>query len=384
MDHGISGGDVRFIEILKRIKNLDKVIITPLIGKRICEQNKIKANFILTTKEPYATNIVFTYLKRLIKALFLKIEIRDNDIIYSTSDFFTDTFPAFIWKLENRKAKWIVCIFLIVPSLFRDYSRTFIKNKFSMPTYRRILYFISQQLTISLGKRWADQILVLNKMDKAYLVYGRGIDESKVSIVNGGIDHTHIDSLKTKEIIYDGIFLGRFHPQKGIFDLIKIWKLVCEKKLNGKLCIIGDGPTSYVEKIRALIKANNLSNNIELVGFKLDDEKFLLLKSSNIFLCTSYYESFAIVIAEAMACGLPVVAYDLPVYEDIYGNNISKVPLGNINQFADAVVNFLNNDEIRKSFGLEGKKFIQKYNWDEIAEKEYQLMRRLGSACKSV
>ena len=372
---GMSGGDVRFIEIFKRIKYLDKVIVTSLVGRRICEHNNLKAPFVITTKELLSSNIVFTDFVRIVKALFLKMEIKDRDIIYSTSDFLTHTFPAFVWKLRNRKAKWIVCIFLLVPTLFKDYSRNYSKtNNFSMPGFKRILYFLGQQLTLFLGRRWADQILVLNKMDKEYLVKNRGIAESTISVVNGGVDYGHLKTLsgeKTKA--YDGIFLGRFHPQKGIFDLIKIWKLVCNKKPEARLCMIGGGLPSLEEKVKALIKENNLCENIELVGFKQGDEKFLLLKSSSIFLCPSYYESFAIVVAEAMACGLPVVAYNLPIFNDIYGENILKVPLGDI-KFADAVINLLNNDGFRRSFGLEGQKFVQKYDWDEIAEKEYQLM----------
>jgi glycosyltransferase involved in cell wall biosynthesis len=277
--------------------------------------------------------------------------------------------------LRNKKAKWFVCIFLVVPALFRDYTRSFSKNNgFSLPTFRRLLYFLGQQFTIFWGKRWADQILVLNKRDKEYQVETTSIDVSKVSVVNGGVDYSHIKSLETNTILYDGIFLGRFHAQKGSFDLIKIWKLVCYKKPNAKLCIIGSGPKSLVEKITTTIKENGLSNNIALVGPKTGDEKFLLLKSSSIFLCPSYYESFAIVIAEAMACGLPVVAYDLPIYDDIYGEHICTVPLGNFTKFAFTVENFLNNDQLRVAFGEESQEFVQKYDWDKIAEREYQII----------
>jgi len=372
---GMSGGDVRFIEIFKRIKYIDKVIVTSLIGRRICEHNKLKAPFIITTKELQAKNILFTDFVRIIKTLFLKVKIRDNDIIYSTSEFFMDTFPAFVWKLRNRKAKWIVCVFLLVPNLFKDYSKTFSKtNSYSMPSINRLLFFLSQELTLFLGKRWVDQILVLNKMDKEYLVKNRGIAESTISVVNGGVDYNHLKSLIGEKTTYDGVFLGRFHPQKGIFDLIRIWKLVCDKKPEARLCIIGGGSPLFIEKVKAVIKENNLCDNIELVGSKLGDEKFLLLKSGGIFLCPSFYESFAIVVAEAMACGLPVVAYNLPIFNDIYGENILRVPLGDINKFADAVINFLNNDELRRSFGLKGQKFVQKYDWNEIAEKELQLI----------
>jgi len=375
-----SGGDVRFIEIFKRIKHLDKVIVTPLVGRRICEHNNLNGTFVVTTKELQASKVVFTYFVRIVKALFLKMEIKDKDIIYSTSDFLTDTFPASIWKLRNAKANWTICIFLLVPTLFKDYSRGYSEaNRFSMPSIKRILYYISQQLTIFLGRRWADQILVLNRMDKEYLVKSRGIPESKISVVEGGVDYSHLKNLKgDKAEAYDGIFLGRFHSQKGIFDLIKIWKLICNKKPEARLCVIGDGPQSLVKKIEKLIKEENLHKNIDLIGPKTGDEKFLLLKSGSVFLCPSYYESFAIVIAEAMAYGLPVVAYDLPIYHDIYEEHILKVPSDDISKFADAVLHLLSNGELRRSFGLKGQEFVQRYDWGRIAEKEYQIMTRKG------
>lgn len=371
----ISGGDQRFIEIFKRMNNFSKFIITPLIGKEICERNKVRATFFITTREPRVTNVILTYFLRIMRVLSINLEIRENDIIYSTSDFLLDTFPAFIWKLQNKNAKWIVCIFLIVPSLFRDYSKSYVKNNsFSLPSFGRILYFLSQRLTMFLGKRWADKTLVLNNIDKKFLVDNIGFAESLVRVVNGGVDYKHIQSLKANgKISYDAVFLGRFHPQKGIFDLIKIWRLVCDKKPDAKLCIIGSGSSLFLEKVRNLVKKNNLLSNVELVGLKLGDEKLLLLKSSRLFLCPSYYESFAIVIAEAMACGLPVVAYNLPIYEGIYGKNIVRVQLGNIHQFADAVITFLDDNNLRKTFGLDSEKFVDRYNWDKIVEEEYTL-----------
>ncbi len=376
---GSSGGDVRFIEIMKRLEekgDIDLTVVTSKLGKDFCTESDLNAVFKITTQEREIKNVVLLYARRIISTLFLGLCIKRGTVLYSTSDFLLDTFPAFIWKLRNKRAKWIVCIFLIVPSLFRDYSKSFVKNNsFSLPSLGRILYFLSQRLTIFLGKRWANKILVLNNIDKEYLVNNIGLKESLVSVVNGGVDYRHIQSLKTnKKILYDAVFLGRFHPQKGIFDLIKIWKLVCDKKPDAKLCIIGSGPSPLVQKVRILIKENNLFENVELVGFKLGDEKLLLLKSSRLFVCPSYYESFAIVIAEAMACGLPVVTYNLPIYEGIYGKNIVKVPLGSIHQFADAVITLLNNDNLREAFELEGEKFVERYNWDEIAEREFQLM----------
>jgi glycosyltransferase involved in cell wall biosynthesis len=380
----LSGGSIRLIEIMKRISKEKDVNLYVISSKSMCNtfmKNGVKANykispFFLKNSSRFSSSLLDSVF-RTIQASLSSLPAKKG-ILYSPSDFLWDTFPAFFWKLRKRKMKWILCIFLVVPNLFKDYTLSFDKkNKVSVPTPQRLLYFLSQQFTISWGKHWADQILVLNNLDKEYLVFNKGVDESKVNVVNGGVDYDHINSLKTDVKLYEGVFLGRFHPQKGIFDLIKIWKLICEKKPNAKLCIIGSGSASMTEKVTAAITENGLSDNVVLVGSKTADEKFLLLKSSGIFLCPSHYESFAIVIAEAMACGLPVVAYDLPIYKDLYRENISKVPLGDLKQFADVTLNFLSNDELRRIFGLAGQKFVERYDWDKVAKQEMLLIEGL-------
>ena len=48
---GLSGGDVRFIEVFKRLNHLDKIIVTPLVGKRMCEHNNLTGTFITTSSD---------------------------------------------------------------------------------------------------------------------------------------------------------------------------------------------------------------------------------------------------------------------------------------------------------------------------------------------
>lgn len=378
---GVSGGDMRLIEIMKSLKNEKNAkltIVTCKEGQDACLARGLEATFMLTDNNRKTKNVIFTYLKRILRAVSIRPSAEKNDILYSSSDFLPDTLPAFIWKLRNKKAKWILCIHLIIPSLFEDYKTYFsCKKKFSMPTFSRILYYLSQQITITLGKHYADKVLVVNKLDKNYLSEKRGVNSLKIRVVDNGVNCNCWKTLEPNAPLFDAIFVGRFHPQKGILDLPAIWKLVCEKRPNAKLCIVGTGPTALVDKVTREAKKNRLSQNIFFAGYRDDAEKFSMLKSSRIFLCPSHYESFGIVIAEAMSCGLPVIAYDLPVYRDIYGKHMLQVPLGAQKQFADAILNFLNDDALRRTYGFQGMYYIQKYDWRKIASKEYEFLTEL-------
>ena len=77
---GISGGDVFFIELAKRMNEYDKVIVTSLLGKQACQSRQVNANYLLTTKEKEFRNVIYTYLIRIIKSLFLRIKKVNNSL----------------------------------------------------------------------------------------------------------------------------------------------------------------------------------------------------------------------------------------------------------------------------------------------------------------
>lgn len=156
--------------------------------------------------------------------------------------------------------------------------------------------------------------------------------------------------------------------------MIKIWKLVCEQNKGAKLAIIGEGTKEFTTKVKYEIKKTDLDRNIDLLGFLNDIDKIKVLKSSKIFVCPSFYESWGIVIVEAMACGIPVIAWNLPVYEGIYGDDVLKVSIGNTNQFAKDILNLIDDKRLRNDMSQKCQEFVKKYDWEKVAEKELELL----------
>jgi glycosyltransferase involved in cell wall biosynthesis len=100
----------------------------------------------------------------------------------------------------------------------------------------------------------------------------------------------------------------------------------------------------------------------------------VVLESSEIFVFPRHNETWLIAVCEAIACVLPIIAYNLLVYEEIYGEDISKAPLGKLDKFADAIMHFLKNDKLIRTFGLKGQNFVQRHDWGEVAQRGHQLM----------
>lgn len=360
----VSGGDVRFIEIFKRIKNFDKVIITPFIGRKICEKEKLDATYILTTKETRFKNIFFTYFARIVKALLLKTEIRGEDVLYSTSDFLPDVLPAFFYKWKNKNIRWVQIIHHII--LLRRQG-SFITNTISFCAQRISFFLISQK---------SDLIITVSPWVKEQLRQ-IGFDDSKIKVNSNGINVNYFENLRAEEKVgYDGVFLGRLHPSKGIFDLVRIWKVVCEHK-SVRLGIIGNGDERTKQALIKRALSQGLSHNIDILGYLDADQAFGIIKSSKVFVFPSHEEGFGIAILEAMACGLPVVAWNLPVYRKVFSQGMIVVSNGNIKEIAENVLKLLEDSGLRDRVGKEASEFASKYSWDGVARQEMLLIEGL-------
>lgn len=356
---GKSGGDMVFIEVAKRLKDYDKVIITSLLGKELCQKSSLRGEYLITTKEGEFRNVIWTYLKRIVKAFFLQLKIEEEDVLLGTSDFLPDVIPIFWLKIKNKKTKWIQHIFHLIPS-------------------SRKIPFYSQRISLFFIKHWADKVVVDNSLLKDDLVDKFGFKSQKIVVNYPGINLKYLKSIKSpKNKICDAVFMAQLRPSKGIFDLIKIWKLVCQERPGAKLGIIGKGEREIVRKFRAEIEAVDLRKNVDLLGYLEDDRAFATIKASKIFVFPSHEEGFGIAPLEAQACGLPVVAWNLPAFEEVFPEGMIKVKTGNIEKFASKVMELIVNKQLYQKLAEEAINNARRYDWDKVAKRELYLLEKV-------
>lgn len=260
------------------------------------------------------------------------------------------------------------------PSPFRGYRHGY-QQGWQFPTLRAILYFLSQRFGLILMKYFADKVLVLNSLDKQTLEKQGLIN--KVSVVEMGVDLKEFAKVFPSAKIYDACFIGRFHLQKGIFDLIETWKMVCQKKPKAKLALIGGGSKEFQEKLKQTIAKQGLTKNILFLGFQIGEKKIKVLKQSKIFVLPSFYESWGMVAVEAMAAGLPVIAYNLPIFSKIFPQGMIRVPIGKKKTLAREILYLLQNKGFYQEMKKEASKQAQDYDWQKVARREVELFEEL-------
>lgn len=105
------------------------------------------------------------------------------------------------------------------------------------------------------------------------------------------------------------LYLGRLHPIKGIENLLDACSLVNRRtSLNWSLTIAGSGERSYSHALRSQIDALRLSDRVSMVGEVTEGAKLSLFESSAVTIVPSFTENFGLVVAEALAHGVPVIA----------------------------------------------------------------------------
>ncbi len=350
---GKSGGDMCFVEIFKRIKDQEVTIVTSKLGKKLCKDNGLRATFLITSTESTFKNTIFTYFTRTIKAIQLTTDVKHIDVIYATSDWLPDILPSVFLKLRSPKAKFIAKIFHIIPS-------------------NRIIPSISQNISHFLIKQFADTIVVDNTLLQKDLKR-QGFNPARIIVKYPAIDHMILH--KTKSIRkYQATYLGRLHESKGIHDLVVIWKAVVDKMPHAKLAIIGSGDESFINQIKGLISKYELNKNIDLLGYLDNKTAYGLVKGSSVFIFPSHEEGFGMAVGEALACGVPVVTYDLPVFRETFKKALLTVPCFDIKSMKKRVLNVLQNEK-QYTIVSDGKKIVAQFSWEKAAQLELHLMQ---------
>ncbi len=151
---------------------------------------------------------------------------------------------------------------------------------------------------------------------------------------------------------------GRLSEEKGHVHLLEVLRILLKDEPGIRLLIAGAGPLMPFLKNRAV--ELGVAAHVEFLGFVEDMPAFF--SSLDVFLLSSHYEGFGYVIAEAMASGLPVVAFDIKSSSEIIEHQRTGFvsPLRDIDAFADNVARLCRDEKLRKRMGQAGRERVER------------------------
>lgn len=172
------------------------------------------------------------------------------------------------------------------------------------------------------------------------------------------------------------IAVGRYAPQKGFDLLIESWSIVAAQHPSWVLRIYGEG--TLRQELQAQIDRLHLSHSCVLEPTVPNiADKYC---ESSIFVLSSRFEGFGMVIAEAMACGVPPISFACPCGpRDIicHEKDGLLVDNGDITQLAESISYLITHKEIRKEMGLKARMSAERFKMEQIAQQWKELFEEI-------
>lgn len=170
------------------------------------------------------------------------------------------------------------------------------------------------------------------------------------------------------------LFLSRVHPLKGLLNLVAAWAQISPP--GWKLRIVGPDEGGHLRDVQARVQQLGIGDSVVYIGNVDSEQKAALFRGSDLFVLPTFTENFGVVIAEALAHGLPVITTrgapwaDLEAFRCGWWVDIGVAPLVKALQEAMAL-----SDKERWAMGARGRDYVRRYDWDDIAQQTMDVYR---------
>ena len=239
--------------------------------------------------------------------------------------------------------------------------------------------------------------LLLNHSDiiiattKSYAIHSRQLRKYlyKVRVVPNGVDtkrfHPKLDRNKIRKkhgISEDAkviLFVGNLEAYKGCEYLLSAFSIVAKEINDAYLILVGKG--SLESRLKQIIMKFDMKNKVFFAGYVRDNELPYYYAACDVFVLPSIseYEGFGIVQLEAMACGKPVIATNIPGVREVDKKELATihVPPKDKRALAEALLTILKDEKLAIKMGNNGRKLVEEfYSWPKIARTILQLYEK--------
>ena len=187
------------------------------------------------------------------------------------------------------------------------------------------------------------------------MVFSRQDDWDKLHIVHCGVTPADFPAREHAAGSERLLFVGRLAGVKGLPVLLEAMARIVKSRPAARLTIAGDGPDRARLELHAA--QLNIAANIDFLGYQSQQQVRELLGRTDAFVMASFAEGVPVVLMEAMAAGVPVVATQIAGIPELVDDEVSGylVPPGDVDALADRAMQLLADPQLRSAMGARGR-----------------------------
>jgi glycosyltransferase involved in cell wall biosynthesis len=235
--------------------------------------------------------------------------------------------------------------------------------------YRRGAWRAERVVTVSQSTRRDIEAVLRIPSERIRTIYSAP-DPAFCDNAGGGYDRETLErfSIRPPFILY----AGAIRPEKNISRLVEAFAVVRNDLEQDarfrelRLVIIGDEPSRH-PSVRRAVAATRMEQYVRFLGFVPLDTLRVFYRAAAVFAFPSLYEGFGLAPLEAMACGTPVVASNLPALVEAVGDAAELVRPDKVFDIARGIRAVLLDDARRSRLAKEGRAQAARFHWDDTA-----------------
>ncbi|MEA1937301.1 MAG: glycosyltransferase family 4 protein [Patescibacteria group bacterium] len=230
------------------------------------------------------------------------------------------------------------------------------------------------------GIRKADRVITVSDFTKNRVLDNCQVDKNKIDIVYNAINKSEFENISDDKNFFNlngkkiVLFLGRITLHKGPDYFLRVAKKVLNRNKNVVFVVSGSGDMEY--QIIEQASQSGIADNVLFTGFLRGERLKKIYKMANLYIMPSVSEPFGITPLESLASGTPVIISKQSGVSEIL-NNCLKVDFWDTNEMANKILAVLENEELEECLAENGFAEIDRFNWDDVAERIIEVYERM-------
>lgn len=369
----LAGGDIHLLHSIKAFLDAgwDVRCLSGHVLARHLQDWGLRAEVICTDSPSHADfsdaslvdklKLFVEFVRRFFSAVRKRRQIGLADVAFSPTDFWFDVLPL---ALSRARMK-IVILQMKAPSLKEVILRS--RPDVEVSRVASLHYCFSQRVSLAVLRRCANKrVVCVQPLLQSYLRQ-QGYTVEETPLIPNGVEVALARMAEPQPKQFDLVWMGRVHRQKGIEDLMETLEFLSQEIAGFRAVLIGN----LRERLGAEISRRGLESCVEFAGFASGVEKFRWLKRARVFVMPSWHEGLPIVVGEALACGLPVVAYELGMYRPFFGDLLYYVRPFDVDGLRSASADLIRRSRAGEILIDKTKLsiFLQNNSWESVEKK---------------